>query len=248
MKFKNKILPNVLFSIVVLVLVSSMLVSTIFAKYVKSASLDPVSGRVAAFDFDVQFEDKRNLDANFAVDGEPGDPLGHSEFGKYYYFKVQTCKSEVALNVKFKIEFNGKVAQRIRQGRTDKYVDGVYFDYALEMWDPTANNNEGAYVSVVRPWLSAAQGGFADGYSVTEDTINAALTSDTTPLTATITKRSSPNLNLDGTSGDTTFTQFRLKMIVYNNTPMTDDGNTEDYFFSTNCVSLNISAENVPLS
>lgn len=247
MKFKNKILPNVLFSIVVLVLVSSMLVSTIFAKYVKSDSLGPVSGRVAAFDFDVQFEDKRNLDANFAVDGEPGDPLGHSEFGKYYYFKVQTCKSEVALNVKFKIEFNGKVAQKIRQGRTDKYVDGVYFDYALEMWDPTANDNKGAYVSVVRPWLSAAQGGLADGYSVEEEP-EVENVDDTGPMIATITKHSSPNLNLDGTSGDATFAQFRLKMIVYNNTPMLDDGNTEDYFFSTNCVSLNVSAENVPLS
>lgn len=241
MKNKNKILPKIVSIVLVLTLVSSMLVSTVFAKYVVTDALSDLTTRPAAFSFDVNFSDVRNLNSNFSVDGEPGNPLGHSEFAKYYYFKVQTVKSEVALSVNFKIEFNGKLAQKIRVARNDKYADGIFFDYELEMLDPSTDK----YVTIVKPYTAYKK----DGYLLSEDTITTVSTSNlTTPLVATINTISEPNKNLDGTTDSSKSAQFRLKVVVYNNTDMPTSGNTTDYFYSTDCFTVKVSAENVAMS
>lgn len=220
----NKILPRILIVILSLTLISTLILSSVYARYVTRETFDPYSAYPAAFDFDVKFSDHENLQASFALDGYPGNPIGHSRNELYYDFYAQTCNSEVAVTLSFTFKFNAKIADKIRAARANLYADGVVCDYELRM-----RNSSGVYET-----MDASK-----GYTIVENGFATA----GQPMTSVISVVVPAKTNPDGTQAD--YAAYRLYIKTYNNTLMPVDGNTEDYFLATNSIEMLASATQV---
>ena len=127
----SKILPRILLTICVLILVSSILLSAIFAKYVTSNNTTDKIGRPAAFEvlMEKEFDDLMHI--SFAADGEPGNPLGHTRVTKDYKFSVVSNYTEVALTYDLIIEFNSVVGKMMYTGKTNPFADGISCYYEV---------------------------------------------------------------------------------------------------------------------
>lgn len=127
----SKIFPRILFTILALILVSSMLLSTFFAKYITSNNILSNDGRPAAFEVVFEKEFDNLMSVNFAKDGEPGNPLGHTRVIKDYKFSVVSNYTEVALTYDIIIEFNSVVGKMMYTGKTNPYADGISCYYEV---------------------------------------------------------------------------------------------------------------------
>lgn len=127
----SKILPRILLTICVLILVSSMLLSAIFAKYVTSNNTTSKIGRPAAFEVLMEKEFDDLMHVSFAEDGEPGNPLGHTRVTKDYKFSVVSNYTEVALTYDLIIEFNSVVGKMMYTGKTNPFADGISCYYEV---------------------------------------------------------------------------------------------------------------------
>ena len=224
MNNKNKILMRILLVILTLTLISTLVLSSVYARYVKRYDNSAKTARPAGLSFDVQFSNDRNLQASFALDGYPGNPIGYSRNEKYYDFKVQSCDSEVALDVSVKVNFNQFVAQKIRDNRANIYTDGVLCDYELQIQNATTKE----YESIKNN---------QNGYTIVETSLEP---SDSGAANSVITVTVPAKKNADGTTSG--FANYRLVIKTMNNTLMPSGGNSVDYFLSTDSISLNVSA------
>lgn len=127
----SKIFPRILFTILALILVSSILLSTFFAKYITSNNILSNDGRPAAFEVVFEKEFDNLMSVNFAKDGEPGNPLGHTSVIKDYKFSVVSNYTEVALTYDIIIEFNSVVGKMMYTGKTNPYADGISCYYEV---------------------------------------------------------------------------------------------------------------------
>ena len=127
----SKILPRILLTICVLILVSSILLSAIFAKYVTSNNTTAKIGRPAAFEVLMEKEFDNLMHVSFAADGEPGNPLGHTRVTKDYKFSVVSNYTEVALTYDLVIEFNSVVGKMMYTGKTNPFADGISCYYEV---------------------------------------------------------------------------------------------------------------------
>ena len=127
----SKIFPRILFTILALILVSSILLSTFFAKYITSNNILSNDGRPAAFEIVFEKEFDNLMSVNFAKDGEPGNPLGHTRVIKDYKFSVVSNYTEVALTYDIIIEFNSVVGKMMYTGKTNPYADGISCYYEV---------------------------------------------------------------------------------------------------------------------
>ena len=127
----SKIFPRILFTILALILVSSILLSTFFAKYITSNNILSNDGRPAAFEVVFEKEFDNLMSVNFAKDGEPGNPLGHTRVIKDYKFSVVSNYTEVALTYDIIIEFNSVVGKMMYTGKTNPYADGISCYYEV---------------------------------------------------------------------------------------------------------------------
>ena len=224
MKDKSKILPRVIIVILVVALISTLVLSAVYAKYVSKNDPNAVNTRPAAFELIMKTPLDDSIDFNFAVDGEPGTPIGHTETEKYYDFEVKTSDSEVVSRYFLKIQFSNKIKELIVNGRANKMSDGVSCNFDVQMLD----KDTGKYVSI---WALGDDTVSTDGAWQYEGVVN-------------------PNVNPDGSSGTTAdgkdvVTEYRLVMIVYNNTDMPVGGNTDRYVLSTNGIEISVSSEQV---
>lgn len=236
----NKILPKILIVVLSLTLISALILSSVYAKYVSSSGDSPYSfdARGAGFAFDVIFDDYVNIEAGYTIDDEPGNPIGHTEARRYYDFEVQSCESEVALNIATRIDFSEKVSAMVRQARDDRFatsdeengVFGVCCDYELMLWNPTTSEYE----------LVVQRGEAVDSrFTITETGVDPADSNVTSTISSTVT----PKKNADGT--DTGYAKYRLVIVIYNNTLMPTDGNGSNYFLDSNAMTVNVSATQV---
>lgn len=222
MKDKSKILPRVIIVILVVTLISTLVLSSVYAKYVSKKDPGEVNSRPAAFELIMKTPLDDSIDFNFAVDGEPGTPIGHTETEKYYDFEVKTSDSEVASRYFLKIQFSNKIKKLIVDGRENKMADGVSCNFDVQMLDKATSE----YVSI---WGDGTDTVSTDGAWQYEGVVN-------------------PNVNPDGSFGITAdgkdvVTQYRLVMIVYNNTDMPADGNTDRYVLSTNGIEISVTSK-----
>lgn len=222
MKDKSKILPRVIIVILVVTLISTLVLSSVYAKYVSKKDPGEVNSRPAAFELIMKTPLDDSIDFNFAVDGEPGTPIGHTETEKYYDFEVKTSDSEVASRYFLKIQFSNKIKKLIVDGRENKMADGVSCNFDVQMLDKATSK----YVSI---WGDGTDTVSTDGAWQYEGVVN-------------------PNVNPDGSFGITAdgkdvVTQYRLVMIVYNNTDMPADGNTDRYVLSTNGIEISVTSK-----
>ena len=127
----SKILPRILLTICVLILVSSILLSAIFAKYVTLNITTDKIGRPAAFEVLMEQEFDNLMHVSFAADGEPGNPLGHTRVTKDYKFSVVSNYTEVALTYDLIIEFNSVVGKMMYTGKTNPFADGISCYYEV---------------------------------------------------------------------------------------------------------------------
>ena len=127
----SKILPRILLTICALILVSSILLSAIFAKYVTSNITTDKIGRPAAFEVLMEQEFDNLMHVSFAADGEPGNPLGHTRVTKDYKFSVVSNYTEVALTYDLIIEFNSVVGKMMYTGKTNPFADGISCYYEV---------------------------------------------------------------------------------------------------------------------
>ena len=215
MKNKNKILPKVALVALIITLISALILSSVYAKYVTERDVDPINVRPAAFELIMDTALKNDkIEVNFATDGEPGNPIGYTEAYKNYDFTVKTSTSEVAAEYTLTITFEEKIANLIRAGRADKYADGISCNFEV-----LQKNASGNYVTV-----AGNESGASD-------------------LVWTYTSVINPNTNPDGTiTGEA---QYRLKMIVYNNTDMPTTGNTANYVLCTDGINIEVSSKQI---
>ena len=136
----SKIFPRILLIICILILVSSILLSSIFAKYTASNNRPSSSGRPAAFEVVFEKEFDTLMSANFSADGEPGNPLGHTRTPKDYSFSVISNHTEVALTHELVIEFNSAVGKMMYTGKTNPFADGVSCYY--EVYEVTSSGEK----------------------------------------------------------------------------------------------------------
>ena len=245
MKNRRKILPKIIILVLVLVLITAIALSTVYAKYVTNKEIDQTT-RPAAFELVFKPSDDDGFEVNFALDGEPGAPIGYNEAYRKYDFSVRTSNSEVASNFEVKITFNDKVAKRIQQARRNdgygRFDDGVWCDYRVWMKD-----SNGAYVL-----LKGVNNDKVDAGNSGIETLN----SNECVWTKTFTVE--PSKNPNGSTGET-MCDFRLEMVFYNNTMLPEDvgngsvtwtdydndPNAQDYFFSSKAIDIEVSSTQI---
>lgn len=219
MKKLNKILPRIAVGILILVLVTTLILSSVYAKYVSKPETNPMNLRPAAMLVMINTPRDDKIKVNFAADGEPGTPIGHTEVVKNYDFEIVTELTEVAVQYELVITFNEKVTERIKQARDDKFEDGVWCDYVVLYGTGTDENGDPVYNNVI------------EGNETVGDTITWTY--------------ASPDLIMPNET-ENSGVYYRLQMIFYNNTMMpSPTGNGSDYFFSSDCIGLEISSRQV---
>lgn len=128
---KKKILPRILISLTAATLLSAVIMSSIFAKYVTSSDPDKTVS-VRPTSFKVVF-DSLNMDAisaDFAMD-EGGVYLGTTVKRISYPVTVTSTNSEAAANVTIKLSFNSAMTALITKARYEPYYYYYYDEYGL---------------------------------------------------------------------------------------------------------------------
>ena len=221
MKNKSKILPKVILIILIVSLISTLVLSSVYAKYVSKQDPPAYTTRPAAFEL-IMKPTWADNGFNFAADGEPGNPIGHTEAAKDFHFEVQTYGSEVAADYKLEVKFSNKLTKMIYQARKDKLQIGVWCDY--EVYE---KGSDGKYVKV----------------SGTESIDMSVEPGNSSQLVWTYSTTIDPNENPNGTT--TGRTEYFLRMIVYNNTTMPSTGNTLQYVLSTDGIEISVTSTQV---
>ena len=225
MKYKlNKILLRVVMVLVALTLVTSMLVSTVFAKYITTDKLEGVSGRPAAFEFEVLGDHLSGVYSNLAQDGAPGAPIGYTEAEDHYMFTIESAKSEVGIKFEITITFAREIYALIAQARSNRYQDGLWCDY--KVYQGVKTNGK------VTKWTDIT-GELPNGFGRrSSETLN-----PDGSLTWTYTIDVAPHQNPDGTTSGKAY--YKLEIIPYNSTLM-DEQNYEEYFYSSDSIEINV--------
>jgi hypothetical protein len=228
MKDKSKILPRVIIVILIVSLITTLVLTSVYAKYVSKEDPAASTARPAAFELVLKpmWDDEG---FNFAADGEPGNPIGHTEARKNYDFRVKTSGSEVSTSYLLEIKFSNKITKMIYAGRADKLSAGICCDY--EVYQKQGSS----YVKIA----TGSESGLGN--------------SSTSSLTWSYSNTNlAPNVNPDGSSGTDAagkdiYTDYRLVMIVYNNTTMPSNGNTDKYVLSSDGIEISVtSTQNDP--
>lgn len=235
MQKENKILLRVVIIILLLTLLTGLILLAVYAKYVSDTASPLVEGRPAAFEVVMKTPNDDKISFSAAPDGDPGTYIGYTEKTKDYEFKVVTENSEVASEYSMDIVFSAKIADKIRQAREDKFADGIWFDF--EVYQGYKNNaGEIEYTKRLAGeelGLYNSDGEYNNGHPMTWRCIE-----DLAPL-------KNPG---DGVEES----YYKLTMIFYNNTMMTDktvDGvtlyNYDDYLFDSNGVEIKVISKQI---
>ena len=219
MKDKSKILPRIIIIALVVALISTVVLSAVYAKYVSKGDAN-ASARPAVFELVMNSPRDEAIEFNFAVDGEPGAPIGYTEAKKSFDFSVKTSASEVAAEYFVTVDFNSKITAMINKARENRFEEGIWCDYEVYRYDP--DSKEYVKIEGVED---------PDEYNKT--------------LTWTYQTKTEPHKNPDGSSGTDendkpVVAKYRLVITAYNNTMMPSTGNTSKYVFSSNAVTVSV--------
>ena len=147
----SKIFKRVLIVLAMLALVSAILTSSTYARYV--STVEPkYTTRPAMFDIVYDSDDEPMIEYNYARDGEPGSALGHTEVIKHYDFSIVMDENEVRTKLDLKINFTSAIADKIvkpirKDSPTDfdygaYYEDGLRFSYKVYKIDNKGTASE----------------------------------------------------------------------------------------------------------
>lgn len=262
MKNKSKILLKIAIVTLVITLISTLILSSVYAKYVSNGELDnPPSARPAYFELVMNSDSDDELVVNFAVDGEPGSPIGFSEFVRDYDFTVKMSDSEVASECYISIIFNEDIQDLVMKAREDKFSYGT--SCAFELYKGTKKDGKLVYEDVIltSDILTSERNDlpiFEAVETVSSEPSKAEVGEMVTVKKYTWTANSivvNPHKNPDEAS-DGEVGKYRLRMIFYNNTlmptptnPVTDENgvshssNYDYYVFSSDAIEIEVSAK-----
>lgn len=216
----RKTLPKILISLLIITLASAILLASVYAKYISSEQPDPNVTRPAAFEVVIEDEYYPGIaSADFAIDGEPGSPLGYSAAEKYYNIKVtNTSNSEVSVYCQIEIIFSPKVYEKIIKAREDRISEGVCCDF-----DVFEKGDDGKWIPLesVETEIETAEG-----------TALKSVSNGTSIFGRNLTE------NVDDSS------DYRVVMTFYNSTDMSGS-NGKYYFFDSDGVEVNVMAVQV---
>ena len=247
MKNKSKILLRVAIVILVLTLISILVLSTVYAKYVSTGGFnDPLKARPATFELVMNSDSDDELVVNFAADGEPGAPIGFSEFVRDYDFTVKMQGSEVASECYISIIFNDEIQELINKARDDKFSYGT--SCAFELYRGTKKDGKMVYETVIL--ASDILTSERNNLPIFESTITAKGNAwNVAPFV--VEPHKNPDEPESGAVG-----HYRLRMIFYNNTlmpepdnPVTDENgvthtsNYNYYVFSSDAIEIEVTAK-----
>lgn len=215
MKKLNKIIPRIIFSLFVLILISAILLSSVFAKYasVSDPNTNTIGGRPAIFNVVMIGESDPIVRVNFAADGEPGNPLGHSIAEKDYDFKIVSSFTEVALAYELSIKLDVNIVERVLKARESRFSDGLSCEY--EVYREVTDNNVTTYQKIEGVEIFNSDGSMTWTYN--------------NPYTE-------PN------PSNIVEAKYKLKFIFYNNTNMPTYGNADDYVYVTDGIEIKATA------
>lgn len=263
MKNKSKILLKIAIVTLVITLISTLILSSVYAKYVSNGELDnPPSARPAYFEL---IMDSGSLDdelvVNFAPDGEPGAPIGFSEFVRDYDFTVKMSDSEVASECYISIIFNEDVQDLIMKARNNKFSYGT--SCAFELYKGTKKDGKLVYEDVILtsdiltserndlPIFKAVETVSVEPSKAQSGTVEDVKKYTWTAKSIEVNPHKNPNEASDGEVG-----KYRLRMIFYNNTlmpepqvPVTDENgvkhesNFNYYVFSSDAIEIEVIAK-----
>ena len=230
MKDKRKVLVITLVIILVVALVSTLILSSVYAKYVSRKDHDEVTVQPAAFELIMVSPREDEIEVNFAADGEPGAPIGHTTAHKDFEFKVKTSASDVAAQYTVSVSFVSKITDMIKAARQDKFQSDITCDYEVYYGRETVVDGKVVVVYDDEPLVGV-------------ETIG-------TTLTWKYTSVIEPHKNPDGSAGQNSleediYAHYKLRMIVYNNTTMPTTGNTNKFVFVTNGIDISVSSKQV---
>ena len=147
----SKIFKRVLIVLAMLALVSAILTSSTYARYVCDINRT-YDTRPAMFDIVYDSDDEPMIEYNYARDGEPGSALGHTEVIKHYDFSIVMDENEVRTRLDLKINFTSAIADKIvKPIRKDReadfdyeshYRDGLRFSYKVYKINNKGDANE----------------------------------------------------------------------------------------------------------
>lgn len=132
----NRNLKRVVLSLLSAVLVTVLILSSVFAKYTAGGG-KTVKTRPAVFDIVFDSEEDPIIKANFSLDGDPGVTLGRTTLKKYHNFKVVTEQNEVrtecGLSISFKDGFSDNmiVPTVDNANFTSTFADGLWYSYRV---------------------------------------------------------------------------------------------------------------------
>lgn len=147
----SKIFKRVLIVLAILVLVSAILASSTYARYVCDIKRT-YDTRPAMFDIVYDSDDDPMIEFNYARDGVPGSALGHTEATTHYDFSIKMDENEVRTRLDLKINFASSIADKIvKPIRKDReadfdygahYEDGLRFSYKVYKINNKGDANE----------------------------------------------------------------------------------------------------------
>lgn len=235
MKDKRKILLTVVLAVLVVTLISTLVLSSVYAKYVSEKSGGSTS-RPASFELTMKTPKEDEIEVNFAPDGEPGSPIGYTEVYKNYDFSVSTQNSEVASEYMLNITFSGDITKMIKQARADRFADGIWCDFVVfrgvEKKDKDGNVVKDSNDEIVYEYLEANK------IVGEESGIDSRLTWKYKV------NKVDPNSQPKNEKGEIV-THYRLKMIVYNNTMMPSNGNTLKYVLDSDGIEIEVISKQI---
>lgn len=230
MNKRNKILLRVAIIILIITLITALVLSSVYAKYVTDQPSPSAVSRPAAFDIVMKSPMQDEIEVNFAADGEPGAPIGHTEVEKAYEFSVVTDSSEVASEYSLELIFSAKVADKIRAARADKFADGLLCDYKIYQGEEVSENE---IVYSPDPLVGIEMGLDREGQ----------------PMTWSCVEDLAPYTNPGNKTGKTC---YKLVVTFYNNTMMTSkvvNGatvyNYDDFLFASNGIEIKVTSKQV---
>ena len=263
MKNKSKILLKIAIVTLVITLISTLILSSVYAKYVSNGELEnPPTARPAYFEL---IMDSGSLDdelvVNFSSDGEPGAPIGFSEFVRDYDFTVKMSDSEVASECYISIIFNEDLQDLVMKARDNKFSYGT--SCAFELYKGTKKAGKLVYEDVIltSDILTSERNDLpifeaVETVSVEPSKVQVGEVVNVTKYTWTadsivVDPHKNPDEPADGEVG-----KYRLRMIFYNNTlmpepqvPVTDENgvvhesNFNYYVFSSDAIEIEVIAK-----
>ena len=148
---KKKILPRIFIFLLAVTIISTIAVSSVFAKYVSSGEGEGIDVRPAAFDIEFSGFDVDKISVNFAKDGVPAPALGYSKDTYVIPFGIKNIEeSEIAANVIIKLEFDPDFAALINR---DNSGDNNGFSCGLRIYQKVNS----AYTEIAYQILSSTQ-------------------------------------------------------------------------------------------